>query len=250
MLTAGWLTGTGDAATMGAAVAEVLVEVLVDAPLAPVDEWTVVTEKETAAALLAEPPPAPAHPLHSLFDGRSFTEWEGDPKLWRVENGLIIGGSLKETVTHNDFLASNARYTNFVLRLKFKLTGTGFVNSGVQIRSEREPNGPEMIGYQCDLGDPNWWGSLYDESRRKKTLVAVDMEKVKAVLHRDDWNEYRVRAEGPHIQIWLNGLLTVDYTEDDPKIARDGLIALQIHGGGKTRVEFKDLQLERLNAAK
>ena len=121
------------------------------------------------------------------------------------------------------------------------------MNSGVQFRSVRIPNPPnEMSGYQADLGDPNYWGTLYDESRRKKTLVPVNMEEVEKSLHRNDWNEYRIRGEGPHIQIWLNGLLTVDYTEPDPSIPQEGLIALQIHGNGKTRVEFKDIEIEEL----
>ena len=44
-------------------------------------------------------------------------------------------------------------------------------NSGVQFRSVRVP-GHEMSGYQADIGD-GYWGSLYDESSRNKTLVAA-----------------------------------------------------------------------------
>ena len=84
---------------------------------------------------------------------------------------MIVGGSLTETLSENEFLATTRRYTNFIIRLRFKLTGTGFVNSGVQIRSERVPNSSEMAGYQCDIGDPTWWGSVYDESRRNRVMV-------------------------------------------------------------------------------
>src|SRR5262245_36583455 len=80
-----------------------------------------------------------------LFDGSTFAGWEGDTnKWWKIERGEIVGGSLTEKVPHNDFLATHKEYTNFVLRLKFKLTGTdGFINSGVQIRSQRVPNDHE-----------------------------------------------------------------------------------------------------------
>ncbi|HTI72111.1 MAG TPA: PVC-type heme-binding CxxCH protein [Candidatus Limnocylindria bacterium] len=199
-----------------------------------------------AAALAAELPPVPTHPTRSLFDGRTLANWEGDPKLWRVENGLIVGGSLKETVTHNDFLASNDHFTNFVIRLKFKLTGTGFVNSGVQIRSEREPNSPEMAGYQCDIGDPNWWGSLYDESRRNKVLAWSDMAALEPMLHRDDWNDYVIRADGTRITTWINGVLGMDYFEVDPSIIGSGRIGFQIHGGGAAEAYFKDITIEEL----
>src|SRR5688572_10426245 len=102
-----------------------------------------------------------------LFDGRSFRGWEGDTlKTWRIENGALVGGSLKETVPHNNFLCTRRSYSNFILRLKFKLIGkSGFINAGVQFRSQRlRDPAHEMIGYQADIG-PKYWGSLYDESR-------------------------------------------------------------------------------------
>ncbi|MEO6788681.1 MAG: DUF1080 domain-containing protein [Chthoniobacteraceae bacterium] len=185
----------------------------------------------------------------SLFDGKTLAGWEGDTaKTWRVEDGCIAGGSLTEKVPRNEFLSAKKSYKNFDLTLKFKLTGTeGFVNSGVQFRSVRiEKPANEMSGYQADLGDPTYWGSLYDESRRRKTLAPADMEVVNKVLHRNDWNDYRVRCEGKRIRIWLNGVQTVDYTEPESGIAEDGLIALQIHGGAKAVVFFKDIAIEEL----
>ena len=90
-----------------------------------------------------------------LFDGRSFRGWEGDTvKTWRIENGSIVGGSLHETVPRNNFLCTRRSYSNFILRLKFKLIGnSGFVNAGVQFRSQRLTDpAHEMIGYQADIG--------------------------------------------------------------------------------------------------
>jgi hypothetical protein len=65
-----------------------------------------------------------------------------------------------------------------------------------------------------------------------------------------EWNDYRIRAEGNHIQIWLNGLQTVDYTEADPRIASSGIIAVQIHGNATSIVRYKDLMIEELSAKK
>ena len=104
-----------------------------------------------------------------------------------------------------------------------------------------------MSGYQADIGEPEWWGCLYDESRRNKVLAKSDMAKVGPALKKNDWNEYRVRCQGAHIQLWLNGVPTVDYTEEDATIAKeDGFIAVQIHGGGVTEVRFKDIAIEEL----
>lgn len=191
--------------------------------------------------------PPPAVNAISLFDGVSLKGWEGNPNLWRVAEGAITGGSLTETVKQNDFLCTTSESTNFILRLQFKLTGTeGFVNSGVQIRSRRNPKSSEVTGYQCDLGDPDWWGAIYDEDRRNKVLFPTDMIAVNPVLRRGDWNDYVIRAVGPRITVWLNNVQTADYYEDDPTIPDFGVIAIQAHGGGKPLIQIKDISIEHL----
>ena len=182
----------------------------------------------------------------SLFDGRTFTGWEGDTlHTWTIRDGALTGGSLKDTVPHNDFLCTTRPYSDFVLRLKFKLEGNGgFINAGVQFRSERlQQPAYEMTGYQADLGD-GYWGSLYDESRRNKTLARPDSTTLKKILIPDEWNDYEIHAEGKRIQLFINGTRTVDYTESDPAIPQSGLIGLQIHGGGRARVSYKDIVIE------
>ena len=137
-----------------------------------------------------------SHP-QNLFDGKTFNGWEGDTtRTWRIANGILVGGSLTEQVPHNEFLATTKSYSDFDLKLKFKLVGTGFVNAGVQFRSKRlEKPDYEMSGYQADLGE-GYWGSLYDESRRNTTLVRPDSVTISKVLKNNDWNNYRIRCEG------------------------------------------------------
>jgi hypothetical protein len=200
--------------------------------------------------LRAEPPPAPDKSKEkSLFDGKSVEGWEGNGKIWRVEGGAITGGSLTEKVARNEFLATTKSYADFDLRLKIKLSGTeGFINSGIQIRSQRVPNDSEMAGYQCDAGE-GWWGKIYDESRRNKVIASpADDKALVAALKKDDWNDYRILAEGPRIRVWINGVAGSDYTEADPKIPLEGKIGLQVHGGGKTLVQFKDIHIAELPA--
>ncbi|WP_149273129.1 3-keto-disaccharide hydrolase [Pareuzebyella sediminis] len=185
---------------------------------------------------------------NALFDGQTFSGWEGDTlTTWYIENGMIVGGSLQKTVPHNDFLCTELTYGDFILKLKIKLTGDeGFINSGIQFRSERlaEP-AYEMKGYQADWGKA-YWASLYDESRRNKTLAAPDSLKVLEWINKDGWNDYEVHAEGRRIRLYINGHQTVDYTEPDTSIPQTGLIGFQIHGGGKAKVAFKDIYLEEL----
>ncbi|HZO84470.1 MAG TPA: PVC-type heme-binding CxxCH protein, partial [Verrucomicrobiae bacterium] len=193
--------------------------------------------------------PPPAVNAISLFNGETLAGWEGNTNLWRVADGAITGGSLTQTVKENDFLCTTTESTNFILRLKFKLTGKeGFVNSGVQIRSRRVPNSSEVAGYQCDLGDPDWWGAIYDEARRNKVLFPTDMTAVNTVLRRGDWNDYVIRAVGPRITVWINNIQTADYYEEDPNIADSGVIAIQAHGGGKPLIQVKEISIEHLPA--
>jgi len=196
--------------------------------------------------LLAFSLPAMAETI-SLFDGKSFAGWEGDTnKTWRIQAGAFVGGSLAQTVPRNEFLATTREFSNFVLRLKFKLEGTeGFVNSGVQIRSQRVPNHHEMIGYQADIGE-GWHGAIYDESRRNKVMAKPDDADVKKAVRPGEWNDYEIRAEGRRVVLKINGVQMVDYTEADESIVQSGRIGLQVHGGGKALVSFKDITIETL----
>ena len=182
----------------------------------------------------------------SLFDGRSLAGWEGDPAVWRVRDGVIVGGSL-EGNPRNEFLATVAGYSNFVLRLEYKLVGTqGFINSGVQFRSVRLKDPPnEMWGYQADIGAGHS-GCLYDESRRNRFLQRATDEQIKRLEKPGDWNRYEVRCLGRRAVISLNGETTVDYTEPDASLPQTGILGLQIHGGCRAEVSFRNLTISGL----
>ena len=195
------------------------------------------------AVLAAEPT--------SLFDGKSFNGWEGNTEtVWRIVDGAFTAGALNKKQEKNDFLATKKEFGDFELTIKWKLEGNeGFVNGGIQFRSKRVPNHHEVSGYQADLGAGHD-GALYDESRRNKFLA----KPAKEVLDRaskplGEWNEYRIRAEGNRIQLWLNGVQTVDYTETDASIVQKGIVAVQIHGNATSVVSYKDIAIKNLSPA-
>jgi hypothetical protein len=183
-----------------------------------------------------------------LFDGKSLDGWEGDKNTWRVEDGAIVGGSLDKGVPRNEFICTTRTFGDFELKVKFKLVGDPQqANGGVQIRTKRIPKHHEVIGYQADIGQ-GYWGALYDESRRNKVLAGPDKSVTDKIVKVNDWNDYTIRCEGPRIRLWLNGTLTVDYTEKDAKVERTGIIGLQIHGGAKARAFYKDIEIDELPA--
>jgi acetyl esterase/lipase len=176
-----------------------------------------------------------------LVNSDSLDGWDGDKQLWSARDGVLIGHS--NGLDHNEFLATTRRYGNFALALNFRLVD-GQGNSGVQFRSVRTP-GTEMSGYQADIGE-GYWGALYDESRRNMVLVYPRSEAVRGV-RRSGWNRYNVRAMNERITLTLNGTDSVrEYKETDPGIARDGLLAVQMHAGGSMEVQFRDLMIQPL----
>jgi hypothetical protein len=182
----------------------------------------------------------------AIFDGQTLSGWEGNTNNWRVEEGAIVAGWLERRQPHNEFLAMTREFGNFELRLQYKVEGTnGFVNGGVQFRSQRVPDNFEVSGYQADLG-ADTDGNLYDESRRNRNLVEAKTELRVKALKPGDWNDYRIRAEGAHVELWLNGVKTADYVESDTNLPQRGIIALQIHGGAYTKVQYRNLMIEEL----
>jgi hypothetical protein len=180
------------------------------------------------------PLPATAETASLFFNGKDLSAWEGDMSLWSVENGEIVGRTATG-LKHNEFLKSRLTLDDFRLVLKIKLTPNS-ENSGVQFRSE--PFGEyEMKGCQADAG-AGWWGKLYEENGRALIWKDPGDQFVKT----NDWNTYEIVAVGGKVQTALNGHRCVDL--DDPKIARRGIVGLQMHAGGPMEVRFKDIQLE------
>jgi hypothetical protein len=177
-----------------------------------------------------------------MFNGRNFDGWVVDTAhVWWAREGMIVGKS--PGLEYNEFLRTPKQYSDFILKVSVRLVG-GKGNSGIQFRSKAVPDSHAVSGYQADVGE-NYWGSLYDEERRKK-VIAQASPKSLATLKPDGWNEYVITARGNRITLDLNGVRTVDYTEKDSSIPTTGIIALQVHSGAAMEVQFKDLQIQEL----
>jgi hypothetical protein len=181
----------------------------------------------------------------ALFDGKTFGGWEGNLAHFRIESGAIVGGTLSAPIARNEFLCTTREYTDFELRLRVKLLGGDQANAGVQFRTARIPDHHEVIGYQADMG-VGWWGALYDESRRKRVLKGPDPATMKDVVKAGEWNDYTIRADGPRVQLSINGVQTVDYVEADPSVAARGVICVQIHSGPASEAWYRDITLTEL----
>jgi len=185
-----------------------------------------------------------------LFNGKDLSGWTGDPRLWKVENGVLVGTTDQTPIQENTFLIYEKPFSDFDLRAEVKLRNH---NSGIQFRSTVQP-GPGWIvgGYQADFsdaGERSAWGNFHEERGRKRTVMKTPDEgwqKGRTLYHKGDWNEIEVRAEGERMRIWLNGSMTIDLTDDK---AKSGLIALQLHSGQPMRVEFRNIRIKDLAGA-
>jgi hypothetical protein len=173
-----------------------------------------------------------------LFNGEDLSNWEGDEEVWRVEHGAIIGET-KTGLKHNNFLLSKESYGDFVLTLEVRLE-PDTANSGIQFRSAPAGHG-EVRGYQADIGK-GWWGSIYEELGRGLLHDGYKERGARTVVP-GQWNRYVLYAMGDELRVEING--TVCTAIRDTESAR-GIFALQVHSGGPTRVEFRNIRLRLL----
>ena len=145
-----------------------------------------------------------------LFNGKDLTGWvlPKDKTLWTVEDGVILGKCDGKT-EKNEFLVTDKPYADFILKAKVKYTSG---NSGIQFRSEREPNG-KVNGPQADVAK-GYWGLFYEENRRG-ILERYPEKEANALVKNGDWNDFEIMAKGDHVTIAINGVKVIDRT--DPK---------------------------------
>jgi hypothetical protein len=203
----------------------------------------------------------------NLFNGKDLTGWKG-LDFWSVEDGCITGRTTKEKPTKgNTFLVwQGGEVGDFEFTFKYKIVGG---NSGVQYRSKLvDEKGYVVAGYQADFeAGKTYSGILYEEKGRgilaqrgQKTVikegaapnkpkveVAGEVGKsaeIQAKIKSEDWNDYRIVAKGGHLQHFINGVPTVDVTDETALGAKKGILALQLHAGPAMVVQFKDLVLK------
>lgn len=212
----------------------------------------------------------------ALFNGKDLTDWRGDLSRWSVQDGAITGQTTAERpLTANTFLLWRDEVADFELRLRFRLIANNdepFANSGLQYRSHMVDAASWTLGgYQLDMDFAHrFTGMLFEEKGRgivmqpgqsirlepvgpdgkpriSSTAPSQDIDVLRASMHRGDWNDAVVIAQGRHLRHYVNGKLTADVLDLDPvKGALRGLLALQLHRGQPMTVQFKDILIKIL----
>lgn len=214
-----------------------------------------------------------------LFDGETLSGWEGSGSAFRVEDGAIIGGSLEKGLDKTFYLCTNEKYSDFELTLSVKLFHNNLTgNGGINFRAQRLKGSNGVASYQADIGyfDPNFvvrtsdytpadmsrpfsfWGLLIDQGREDVSrypegenmpaaiLKMPERELIHKIAKPNDWNEIKVIAHGNEIEIKVNGITTVQYTEKGD-VSSKGSICLQAHQGEPYEVHYKEIRIRKID---
>ena len=220
----------------------------------------------------AQVPPKEDDGYVSLFDGTSLKGWVGNTALWSVEDGCIVGktGAQGESnhIAYNQFLIYEGEVPeDFVLEFDFWISKEG--NSGMQFRSWRDEDNSRpwrVYGYQADFdGTHGYSGIVYGENYRgilanrgtvsevgsdhrpKELKRFASNDDIKATLKVEDWNRYKITAQGWLFIMEINGVVTSILIDDDREVRRnDGILAIQAHAGPPMKVLLKNIRIKKM----
>ncbi len=204
-----------------------------------------------------------------LLDGNSkegFTQLNGKAD-YKVENGVVTGTT--KLGEPNSFLASNKKYSDFILEYEVKVDPS--LNSGVQIRSqsfdqdttymvtndkgekvEKKVDKERVHGYQVEI-DPSeraYSGGIYDEARRGWLYDLANDEAARKAFKNGEWNKFKVEAKGDSIRTWVNGVPAAKLSD---AMNDTGFIAFQVHGTKEKnplQVQWRNIRIKELTPAK
>lgn len=185
-----------------------------------------------------------------IFDGKTMTGWKpmavhgGNGGVWVVENGAFVADQEKDH--KGGLLGTEKKYSDYEIELEFMVDKP--VDTGLFLRTREDG-----MGYQItiDYRDQGFVGSLYAPTEGG----FIQQNKLWENFFRPGkWNKLRARVEGQpaHVQAWLNGTKTVDFTDNRNRFPREGYIGLQVHGGEgswgeKSKARFRDIRIKELN---
>jgi len=255
----------------------------------------------TASASAQAPPPNAARPCPGcgiapepmddtnvagwtkLFDGTTLDGWDGNPDVWRAENGTITAESTATRRLGTTYLIwRGGEPADFELKLEIKaesdIHGGVFYRGTVGAGPARAPSATlavpanprwNVTGYSLDFDyGPDNDGNVQDTGGRPETQIVwrghiVRMEAGKrprslgSLGDRDalmkgikpgEWNQLHIIAHGPQVIHIVNGQVLAILVDDDPGARKTkGVIALQIEQYGAGRINFRNLWLKQRN---
>ena len=207
-----------------------------------------VTSNNVARKTPAQGPEKIPDGWTDLLNQNDLIGWEGDKSYWSITNGIL--SSRVETLEKPAYLLTEMEYSNFELRLQFRLMNEG--GSGVQYRTVRNASGeqPLVTGHQVEIGfvthsgenAKNVVGDVFGTGMIQSEIAVaqpVQRTAINEVYRHRDWNQLVIRCDGPREVIELNGVTTSEiYNVKAPK---SGRIGFQLFDAKVPQIEFRNV---------
>ena len=175
-----------------------------------------------------------------LFDGKSLNGWTAseNKSSWKVKDGCLFADGPRSHLFYSGSVNA-ARFKNFELEVEV-MTQPG-CNSGVYFHTAyQESNWPQK-GFEIQVNNTALGEGTYRERKRTASLYGV-RNVYKQFVKDGEWFKLRAEVRGKNVRVWLNGMMTVDFTEPTPPVLAEGsergrfidagTFALQCHDPG------------------
>ncbi|HQX45553.1 MAG TPA: cellulase family glycosylhydrolase [Saprospiraceae bacterium] len=193
-------------------------------------------------------PTGPDYPLEDhtgfspIYNRQNLGSWalQGNAR-WSVEQGEIVGQQ-DASEKKDSWLFTTDEWDDFALELEFLVPEK--CNTGIGIRMPKDSVGdPDEHGYEVQISD------LPQRKLTGSLLHHVD-SKGNNHLHPNQWNHLGVKAEGDHIQVYLNGHKVLDEKVTGSKKGRIGLQVPKDPEFARQVVRFRNLMVKDLKPIK
>ncbi len=188
-----------------------------------------------------------------LFNGEDLSGWsvQGGAMAFEAKDGVVVGTCVKGEA--NGFLCTDKTYSDFVFTAEFRWEVLG--NSGVMFRAGMRDQGnteaKRVFGYQSEMdqNERRWTGGIYGEAMGgwKYPLSKPEGHAAAraAIEDHSAWNRMTILADGPVMKTWINGVPCSHLINEERS---EGIIGLQVHGGPKGTVNWRNIRIKELNA--
>lgn len=190
----------------------------------------------------------------SLISDQSFKGWKVPSSRWSIKDGVITGDTAGKKLKIPEWIYTKQTFSDFIFSVEVRLSGKPKSNSGIYFRvkpftfkrggkSYEAPSGYEYDAVPANKNN----GSLGNWYARPSLRIHADQKVMKKIFKEGDWNRMTIRAKGKRIEYWMNGTKIMDYTDNDPKGSKEGIIGIQMHDMIVMKVEFKNARVLPLN---
>ena len=182
----------------------------------------------------------------TLISDGSWTGWKVNetPASWSLaDSGFKAQGER----SHNFYTGPLAPFKDFELKVDVKTAPNS--NGGIYIHTKYQDSGWPWGGYETQVnqtqGDWRKSGSIY-------SVQDVKADKIEGVVRDNEWYTHHVIVKGNRVQIFLNGKLVNDFTEEPNRKAgkdferklSEGTIAFQAHDP-KSIVQYRNVRVKK-----